>query len=1291
MNIKNQLFLTRRALYASMLLILFLSTFLNGEVSSVLAQTGTTTHTITYFQGNKPGAVSFTFDDGLLTQATTGASELNARGLKGTFFVITSRGEVPWATWRSLAAQGHEIASHTVSHQSLPGQSVSDITRELSESQSIINQNVYNQSCITIAYPLTETNSTVQAIAANYYVAARGGWMAGYPNYYQPGQDQYGSWNTVDFTNVGSMLGDYLDINTNNQELQWFNRALDNAANRHAWYDIHFHEINDAAVFGNILDYVQGRDLYWIDTFGNIARYMRERLNSTVQVVAETNAEIRLQIVMDASLPTSLYNVPLTIRSTVPSSWGQVIVQQGTNTQTFTPVVEGSEKVVYYNALPNGGDVLLLDTPYPVPGITSLDPASAFAGGSAFTLTVNGNNFVTGSVVRWNNSNRATTYVSSTQLRVSIPASDIASIGTSYVRVFNPSPGGGTSGQLPFTITQPPPPGAFTKSGPGDGATEQSASPTLSWSTSTNATSYEYCYDTTDNNSCSSWTSNGASTNVALSGLSAATTYYWQVRAVNAFGMTYANGSTNAFWSFMVDSIPPTISSIDRANADPTNLAQVDFAVTFSESVMGGESANFTLIPGGDVNGASITSVSTGPGTTRIVTVDTGTGDGTLGLNMISVTGVTDLAGNALIGLPFTGQVYTIDKTAPTVAINNSPANPTTSQVATFTFATSGDPTMIECSLDGSVYAACDTATSQSYAGLLTEGFHDFNVRVTDAAGNINIGSYNWLIDITPPDTVITGNPADPDNDPNPAFEFMGNDISGIADFECQLDGGGFSLCGTGNKIGPLTDGPHTFDVRAIDNTGHTDPTPASYSWTVDATGPFVSIGIPSVVLTSSDPVDFGVTITDADTMNLQDKDVILNKSGTADATTIIITNGSTANPTITISGVTGDGTIGISILAGVATDTLGNPNLETSSVTFVVDNTAPQIAVDGIGSNAGIIGFDFQVITANVSQFNIKFSEDAYDPPGDTDPKDVTNPANYLLVRDLGTVSDFQTAGCASPGAVEPDDTKITIDGPITYDSNSFTATFTVNDDLPLSNGYYRLYICGSTSIIDHVGMHLAGNGAAGTDFLRSFIVNVPDGGGVNGGGDNDNDQTGANLRPVAGLIPTTGFTPNRVTNLPKQPAGLAYTSTGEMKLEIPSLSINIPIVGVKQVSAGWDLTWLGNNAGYLDGTAYPTWAGNTVLTAHVVDATNTPGPFAYLKELKDGDRVYIHANGFRYIYQVEKNTVVSLYNASAVFEHEEYDWLTLVTCENYSGLLKGYTSRRVVKAVLVSMIPER
>jgi C1A family cysteine protease/putative hemolysin len=89
----------------------------------------------------------------------------------------------------------------------------------------------------------------------------------------------------------------------------------------------------------------------------------------------------------------------------------------------------------------------------PVPSLTSLDPNSKTAGGSAFTLTVNGTNFKNGvSTVRWKGSNRTTTYISSTQLQASILASDIASAGTASVTVFNSSPGGGTSNALTFTI-----------------------------------------------------------------------------------------------------------------------------------------------------------------------------------------------------------------------------------------------------------------------------------------------------------------------------------------------------------------------------------------------------------------------------------------------------------------------------------------------------------------------------------------------------------------------------------------------------------------------------------------------------------------------------------------------------------------------------------------------------------------------------------------------------------------------------------------------------------------------
>jgi len=90
----------------------------------------------------------------------------------------------------------------------------------------------------------------------------------------------------------------------------------------------------------------------------------------------------------------------------------------------------------------------------PMPAIASLNPSTAVAGTSSLSLTVIGSNFTPGSVVRWNGSQRATTYVMPTQLTATISSADLASAGTPQVTVFTPAPGGGTSNAVTFTVTQ---------------------------------------------------------------------------------------------------------------------------------------------------------------------------------------------------------------------------------------------------------------------------------------------------------------------------------------------------------------------------------------------------------------------------------------------------------------------------------------------------------------------------------------------------------------------------------------------------------------------------------------------------------------------------------------------------------------------------------------------------------------------------------------------------------------------------------------------------------------------
>jgi len=94
--------------------------------------------------------------------------------------------------------------------------------------------------------------------------------------------------------------------------------------------------------------------------------------------------------------------------------------------------------------------------PAPVPSITSLTPNRAFAGSAGFTLSVDGTGFVTSSVVRWNGSDRPTTFVAATRLHAAISAADVASVGTAQVTVFTPAPGGGASNAVPFSIAAPP-------------------------------------------------------------------------------------------------------------------------------------------------------------------------------------------------------------------------------------------------------------------------------------------------------------------------------------------------------------------------------------------------------------------------------------------------------------------------------------------------------------------------------------------------------------------------------------------------------------------------------------------------------------------------------------------------------------------------------------------------------------------------------------------------------------------------------------------------------------------
>jgi LPXTG-site transpeptidase (sortase) family protein len=170
---------------------------------------------------------------------------------------------------------------------------------------------------------------------------------------------------------------------------------------------------------------------------------------------------------------------------------------------------------------------------------------------------------------------------------------------------------------------------------------------------------------------------------------------------------------------------------------------------------------------------------------------------------------------------------------------------------------------------------------------------------------------------------------------------------------------------------------------------------------------------------------------------------------------------------------------------------------------------------------------------------------------------------------------------------------------------------------------------------------------------------------------------------------LPRTGFAAGWNGVLPVQNAINAYSTINDLSIKIPAIGVNTSIVGVPQNDGQWDVTWLGSRIGWLEGSEFPTWIGNSVLTGHVWDTDNQPGIFVDLKKLKYGDQIILHAWNQDYIYEVRETKSVSPNSVATVFTHkEDHSWLSLLTCSSFDEKTETYTSRTLVRAVLIKVV---
>jgi len=250
------------------------------------------------------------------------------------------------------------------------------------------------------------------------------------------------------------------------------------------------------------------------------------------------------------------------------------------------------------------------------------------------------------------------------------------------------------------------------------------------------------------------------------------------------------------------------------------------------------------------------------------------------------------------------------------------------------------------------------------------------SIAVGNASAQAGVQS---VLDVTEPKTEITAQPPALDTDRTPEFTFTGDDStpngtgSGIFRFECRVDQSPFSTCTSPFTTANLSDGEHTFQVRAVDRVGYVDSSPASYTWTVDATAPAVpALSSPanSGVITSTDIVTLTWgAVTDS---NLAGYRVKLNGAVTAVGTVTQTVVGPLANGTYTWTVAAVDAAGNISADAAVRTFTVDkrlviNP-AQTSSATLVSNEgfTSTITVPAGAVALTGTLEMSYQPIPAS-------------------------------------------------------------------------------------------------------------------------------------------------------------------------------------------------------------------------------------------------------------------------------------------------------------------------------------
>ena len=348
MNTKAHYSMKDKITYISVMLFLCLNCF---------SQSVQTPYEVATWYRFKSSAVSYTFDDGLPNQFNVAVPMFNKYGFKMTLFIITGK-VIDWSKIKAAAADGHEIANHTVSHPNLSTLTVNQQRTELEVSSNSINANILSQNGLTLAYPYCVAGK--DSMVSRLFIAARG--CSGSIESKTP----------KNFLNISSIVcGNKESINS----VAAFKTKADNVGASNGWLIYLIHAINDDNGYSPLAEeYLDGSLLYlknnsnkfWVESFGNVARYIKER--NCISIIEKNRIDTAITITVSDTLDNNIFNYPVSIRRSLPENWTSAKAFQNGKLITDTVITINTIKYIVFNAIPDRGDVLLIKDTAPVIG-----------------------------------------------------------------------------------------------------------------------------------------------------------------------------------------------------------------------------------------------------------------------------------------------------------------------------------------------------------------------------------------------------------------------------------------------------------------------------------------------------------------------------------------------------------------------------------------------------------------------------------------------------------------------------------------------------------------------------------------------------------------------------------------------------------------------------------------------------------------------------------------------------------------------------------------------------------